>query len=109
MGKPLARRRSHAALHDFPRRPSSRPNLYAGPSTRISAAQCLSTLGMGKTLERMRIHPSSLKKTLTAGDSLWVSLRSLRVFSAFSDAEEIRRLRRETQMRHSPLTASGSV
>ena len=63
LGEAVARRPNHAGLHDFARRASSRPGVYAGPSARIPTADegRRWDLGLGKTMEGMRIHASAIR------------------------------------------------
>ena len=63
MGETVAGGRSHGGIHDFARRPSSRAGVYAGTSVRIPPAGQgrLRDLGLGKTVEGVRIHAPTMR------------------------------------------------
>src|SRR6516225_2104952 len=62
LGASLATRRFHVHLHDCARRSPPRPDLHARAPTRLSAADqaCVRNLELGKTLETVRFHQSTL-------------------------------------------------
>src|SRR5580698_6802668 len=68
LGKAVAVRRKHGRLHDCARRASSRAGVYVGPPARIPLADemHLWDLGLGETMEGVRIHPAALA---AAGES----------------------------------------